>query len=456
MSTEPQLLAISPLDGRYAKKLHELVDIVSEYGLIKRRTYVEIQWFLLLGSGIVAEVGPFNDETVSYLNSIADSFSLNDAEAIKTIEQDINHDVKAVEIWLRQKISEKPELSQAIEFIHFGLTSEDINNLANALQVRDIKDAIIVPKSTALIDSLRVLRQATSDLAMLSHTHGQPASPTTLGKELRVFESRIKDGLVSLQTLPIKAKCNGATGNYNALSIAYPDVDWSKISAEFIESLGFQANPVTTQIEPHDWLAAFCNSVSLLNTIYTDLSRDIWSYISLGYFSLQVKADEVGSSTMPHKVNPIDFENAEANFGAANATLIWLASKLPISRLQRDLSDSSALRTLGEAFGHTLVALLSLQQGLSKISPNRDKITADLANEWAVLTEAVQTLMRKYGKPNAYELIKQATRGKSLTQSEYQSLIEQLDLPEEAKNTLRHLTPETYIGLATKLAKTDS
>lgn len=453
MSTEQQLLAISPLDGRYARKVEDLVDIVSEYGLMKRRVFVETQWFLMLSSGIVTEVGPINDDQKAFITSIADTFSVRDAEAVKTIEQDTNHDVKAVELWLRQKFSEKPELNHLLEFIHFGLTSEDVNNLADAMQVRDVRDTIIAPNSSTITDRLTSLINETSDIAMLSHTHGQPASPTTLGKELRVFEARIKQQAASLLSLPIKAKLNGATGNYSALAIAYPEIEWPKISNDFITSLGFQVSPVTTQIEPHDWLAAFCSNMSLQNTILTDLARDMWSYISLGYFTLLVKADEVGSSTMPHKVNPIDFENAEANFGAANAILTWLAAKLPISRLQRDLSDSSALRTLGEAFGHTLIAMQSLQQGLDKISPSRDKIAADLANEWSVLTEAVQTLMRKHGKENAYDLIKQATRGKSLDQSDYQHLVDRLDLPEDAKQILRDLTPQTYVGLAAKLAK---
>jgi adenylosuccinate lyase len=448
-----QLQAISPLDGRYADKTQALAPIFSEFGLIKRRLAIETAWLEVLCSGILPDVKAISKSDRSYLQAIAKDFSPNDALEIKTIEHTTNHDVKAVELWLRQKLAAQPVFRSHIELIHFGITSEDINNLASAMQIRDALGMVISPALAGIIIDLGSKAQRYAKVPMLARTHGQPATPTTLGKEMKVFEQRLKSSSDRLMAIAIYAKWNGATGNYNALQFAYPEVDWLKISRQFVESLGFTANLLTTQIEPHDWLAAFCNEVGLGGAIMTDLARDMWTYISLGYFRQSIKAGEVGSSTMPHKVNPIDFENAEANFGLAHALLDFLAAKLPISRLQRDLSDSSAQRALGEAFGHFLVGCQSLTKGLAGVSADTSKIAADLENQWAVLSEAVQTLMRRYQVQGAYEAIKNVSRGQSMSQADYQQLIDSLTLPETEKIRLRDLTPQTYLGLAAELAR---
>jgi adenylosuccinate lyase len=453
MAAQHHLLAITPLDGRYADKVHALADIVSEYGLIKRRVAVEAAWLAVLGSGMLPDVQPFDQLTFNYLKSLADAFTPEDAAEVKEIEKTTNHDVKSVEVWLRNKLQSHPNLGNVLELIHFGVTSEDINNIAYALQVQDTRDIVLKPAIEKIIQELDAKAEQYAPIPMLARTHGQPATPTTLGKELRVFTERLRQSLSRLESVSILAKFNGATGNFNALTAAYPDVDWIQASRQLIESFGFAVNEYTTQIEPHDWLAAFCNEAALANTIMTDLTRDMWLYISLGYFDQEVKTDEVGSSTMPHKVNPIDFENAEANFGVANAVLSFLAQKLPISRLQRDLSDSSALRTLGEAFGHTYIGLQSLQKGLTKIHANPQKIAKDLESEWSVLTEALQTVMRRYNVPNAYETIKATTRGKALSRDDYLSLVNSLDIPAPDKAFLQNLTPQTYIGQAVFLAQ---
>ncbi|MBI2009020.1 adenylosuccinate lyase [Candidatus Saccharibacteria bacterium] len=453
MGIQEQLLAVTPIDGRYANRVESLSPIVSEYGLIQRRVAVEAAWLDVLGSGVLPDMDPLSDAARDQLKEVVTDFRVNDAIEVKDIEKTTNHDVKAVEMWLRQKLSGDPELEKYLEFIHFGCTSEDISNLAYAMMVRDAKKLVIEPGINNVLEDLGDKSLAFANLPMLAHTHGQPATPTTLGKEMAVFYERIDRSKGRLGSIAILGKFNGATGNYNSVSVAYPEVDWPAVSQRFVESLGFEFNTTTTQIEPHDWLVALCNELGLNNQIMTDLSRDMWTYISMGYFKQQVKAGEVGSSTMPHKVNPIDFENAESNFGSANAILGNLAAKLPISRLQRDLSDSSTQRTIGEAFGHTVVAHSSLKRGLKKVDPNKDKIAEDLDSQWAVLTEAVQTVMRRYGVEGAYGIIKNASRGQEMTEADYQNLVNCLDIPDEAKATLQSLRPSTYIGRAPEIAK---
>lgn len=456
MGVQEQLLAVTPIDGRYANKVEPLSRIVSEFGLIQRRVAVETAWLEMLGSGILPDRQPLSDGSRFLLQNIAPKFSIDDALAVKKVEKETNHDVKAVEMWLRQKLGGVPGFDSYLELIHFGCTSEDINNLAYAMMVRDITDNVLITNIEDVIEQLDTMSLEYADIAMLARTHGQPATPTTLGKETRVFENRLSRSLQRLGDVSILGKFNGATGNYNAVSFAYPEVDWQEVSRKFVKSLGFEFNAVTTQIEPHDWIVAFCNELGLSNQIMTDLARDMWAYISLGYFRQQMKQGEVGSSTMPHKVNPIDFENAESNFGTANALLSSLALRLPISRMQRDLSDSSTQRTLGEAFGHTTVGHSSLKRGLGKVVVDQEKIAGDLENQFAVLTEAIQTVMRRYGIQGAYDIIKNASRGQELGWGNYRNLISELEdsgLPEEAAEELRRLRPSTYIGRAADIAR---
>jgi adenylosuccinate lyase len=453
MGIQEQLLAVTPIDGRYASRVEKLSPIVSEYGLIQRRVAVEAAWLDVLGNGTLPDMDPLSVGARDQLREIVTDFRVEDAIEVKDIEKTTNHDVKAVEVWLRQELAGQPELEKYLEFIHFGCTSEDISNLAYAMMVRDAKKLVIEPGINNVLEDLGDKSLDFADLPMLAHTHGQPATPTTLGKEMAVFYERIGRSKDRLGSIAILGKFSGATGNYNAVTVAYPEVDWPAVSQQFVESLGFEFNPTTTQIEPHDWLVAFCNELGLNNQIMTDLSRDMWTYISMGYFKQQVKAGEVGSSTMPHKVNPIDFENAESNFGSANAILSNLAAKLPISRLQRDLSDSSTQRTIGEAFGHTVVAHSSLKRGLGKVNPDEQRIAEDLDSQWAILTEAVQTVMRRYGVEGAYDIIKNAARGQELAEADYQNLVSGLDIPEEAKVTLQNLKPSTYIGKASEIAR---
>ncbi len=456
MGIQEQLLAVTPIDGRYASRVEKLSPIVSEYGLIQRRVAVEAAWLDVLGSGTLPDMDPLSDGAHDQLREVVTDFRVEDAIEVKDIEKTTNHDVKAVEVWLRQKLAGEPELEKYLEFIHFGCTSEDINNLAYAMMIRDVRDGVIVPGIDAIAEDLDSKATRYADIPMLGHTHGQPATPTTLGKEMRVFWDRIERSNGRLGSVAILGKFNGATGNYNAVSVAYPEVDWPAVSRRFVESLDFEFNPVTTQIEPHDWLVAFCSELGLNNQIMTDLSKDMWAYISMGYFKQQVKAGEVGSSTMPHKVNPIDFENAESNFGSANAILGNLALRLPIARLQRDLSDSSTQRTVGEAFGHTVIAHSSLKRGLGKVNPNEEKIAEDLNGEWTILTEAVQTVMRRYGIVGAYDIIKDATRGQTMKRSDYERLVNDIQnagLPGEGAAKLRNISPRTYIGQAAKIAR---
>ncbi|NII75402.1 adenylosuccinate lyase [Dyella sp. SG562] len=448
------LTALSPLDGRYASKAQALRPIFSEYGLMHRRVHVEIEWLLALAADPgIAELPAFSAAQVAQLKEIAAKFGVEDGERVKAIEATTNHDVKAIEYFIKERIGNDAALAQAKEFVHFACTSEDINNLSYALMLRDARQQVLLPAFDAVIAKLRELAHANAALPMLSRTHGQTASPSTLGKELANVVARLERQRAQLAAVAIPGKINGAVGNYNAHAIAYPELDWRAFSQRFVQGLGLDYNAYTTQIEPHDGVAEYCDAVRRANIILIDLARDVWGYISLGYFKQALKAGEVGSSTMPHKVNPIDFENAEGNFGLANALLGHFAEKLPISRWQRDLTDSTVLRALGTAFGHTLVALESLQKGLGKLNVNADRIASDLDAAWEVLAEAVQTVMRRYGLPEPYEQLKALTRGQGITKESMRAFIAGLDLPAEAKQRLMELTPGGYIGLAEPLAR---
>jgi len=448
------LTALSPLDGRYASKVGALRPIFSEFGLMHRRVQVEIAWLLALAAEpTIGELPAFNAAQAATLKAIADNFSEADGERIKAIEATTNHDVKAVEYFIKEKIGADAGLAQAKEFVHFACTSEDINNLSYALMLRDARRGVLLPQLDAVIATLRQMAHDHADVPLLSRTHGQTASPSTLGKEMANVAARLQRQRKQLAEVEVSGKINGAVGNYNAHVITYPDLDWRCFSQQFVEGLDLDYNAYTTQIEPHDNIAEYCDAVRRANTILIDLARDIWGYISLGYFRQTLKAGEVGSSTMPHKVNPIDFENAEGNFGLANALLGHFAEKLPISRWQRDLTDSTVLRALGTAFGHTLVALESLKKGLGKLNVNAERIGADLDASWEVLAEAVQTVMRRYGLPQPYEQLKALTRGHGITRESMREFIAGLDLPAEAKQRLLELTPGGYTGLAEELAR---
>jgi adenylosuccinate lyase len=448
------LTALSPLDGRYAAKVDALRPIFSEYGLMHRRVAVEIAWLIALSDEAgIAELPPFDTAARAHLRAIADDFSVTDAARIKQIEVTTNHDVKAVEYFLKERIGDDPALAQAKEFVHFACTSEDINNLSYALMLRDAREHVLLAEVDKVTARLRELAHAYAELPMLARTHGQTASPTTLGKELANVVARLQRQRAGLESIAISGKINGAVGNYNAHTIAYPDIDWRAFSRRFVESLGLEWQAYTTQIEPHDGVAEICDAQRRIDTILIDLARDVWGYVSLGYFKQKLKAGEVGSSTMPHKVNPIDFENAEGNFGVASALLEHFSHKLPISRWQRDLTDSTTLRALGEAFGHALIGFASLEKGLGKLEVNAERIASDLDHAWEVLAEAVQTVMRRYGLPNPYEQLKALTRGHGMTRESMRGFIAQLDLPADARQRLLELTPATYTGLAAELAR---
>ena len=448
------LTALSPLDGRYAGKVDPLRPIFSEYGLIRARVKVEVEWLLALAAEPgIPELAPFSAGAAARLRALADGFSVEHAARVKAIEATTNHDVKAVEYFLKEQLKDDAELGPALEFVHFACTSEDINNLSYALMLSQARQDVLLPKLDALIQTLRTMAHEHAALPMLSRTHGQTASPTTVGKELANVVARLQRQGEVLAGLPMPGKINGAVGNYNAHVAAYPDVDWPVFSRRFVESLDLDWQPYTTQIEPHDGVAELCDAAKRIDTIAIDLCRDIWGYISQGYFKQAVKAGEVGSSTMPHKVNPIDFENAEGNFGIASALFEHFAIKLPISRWQRDLTDSTVLRALGTAFGHMLIGFDALQRGLGKLSVNPERLAADLDASWEVLAEAVQTVMRRHGLPNPYEQLKALTRGHGITAESMRAFVESLELPEEAKQRLRDLTPGGYIGLADRLAK---
>ncbi|HZP66815.1 MAG TPA: adenylosuccinate lyase [Rudaea sp.] len=448
------LTALSPLDGRYAAKVAPLRPIFSEFGLMHRRVLVEVRWLLALADEeAIVETGQVSAAARAYLATLAETFSLQDAERIKAIEATTNHDVKAVEYFIKERIAGHDELARAKEFVHFACTSEDINNLAYALMLRDARDGVLLPALDRTLATLRQLAHALAGQPMLSRTHGQTASPTTLGKEIANVVARLARQRASIGAVNIPGKINGAVGNYNAHVVAYPEVDWPALSRRFVESLGLEWNPYTTQIEPHDGIAEICDAVRRANTILIDLCRDVWGYISLGYFRQALKPGEVGSSTMPHKVNPIDFENAEGNFGVANALFAHFAEKLPISRWQRDLTDSTVLRALGTAFGHTEVALDALLRGLGKLSTDPARLAGDLDASWEVLAEAVQTVMRRYGLPEPYEQLKALTRGQGITRESMRAFIAGLDLPDTAKQRLLAMTPQDYTGLAARLAR---
>ena len=446
--------AISPLDGRYAAKIDPLREIFSEYGLIERRLYVEVRWLQKLSSTPkIVEVESFDQAATDHLQAIIDAFDLDAAHAIKAIERTTNHDVKAIEYFLKDSLQTNAVLKQASEFVHFACTSEDINNLSHALMLRD-GIPVIAQEMRAIIDAIDALATQYSDLSMLSRTHGQTASPTTLGKEMANVSARLRRQLAGVESITPLGKFNGAVGNFNAHLSAYPDINWPQLSQEFVESLGLEWNPMTTQIEPHDYMAELFQAICRFNTILIDFDRDIWSYISLGYFKQRTIEGEIGSSTMPHKVNPIDFENSEGNLGLANAVLAHLSEKLPMSRWQRDLTDSTVLRNMGVGFGYSLLAYTATLKGISKLQVNPARLAEDLDNSWEVLAEPIQTVMRRYGIPEPYEKLKALTRGQAITRDTLHAFIKTLDLPKETKTQLLALTPANYVGLAQKLTET--
>ena len=448
------LNALSPLDGRYASKLDGLRPWLSESAFMKQRVFVEIHWLLALGSAGLADVPAISKADADFLLSLANAFTDADAQRIKEIEAVTNHDVKAVEYFLKEKVSGRPDLLKASEFIHFACTSEDINNTAHGLMLRGARDTVLLPQLRKIHAALTELALANASVPMLSRTHGQPASPTTLGKEIANIAKRLERAIAAIAAVPLLGKMNGAVGNYNAHLSAYPDFDWEKFAREVVEQrLGLQFNPYTIQIEPHDGMAELFDAIARANTILLDMDRDFWAYISLGYFKQRTKAGEIGSSTMPHKVNPIDFENSEGNLGVANALLRHLAEKLPLSRWQRDLTDSTVLRNLGPAFGHSVLAYDSAMRGIGKLEVNTAAIAADLDACWEVLAEPVQTVMRRYGIENPYEQLKELTRGKGINQADLQAFIRGLAIPEDAKARLLEMTPSSYLGKAVELAQ---
>jgi adenylosuccinate lyase len=448
------LSALSPLDGRYASKTDKLRPILSEAGFMHHRVMVEIAWLQALAQAGFAEIKPFSVEASAHLDGIAAGFDEADAARIKEIEAVTNHDVKAVEYWLKEQVKDVPELVLASEFIHFGCTSEDINNTSHGMMLKAARDTVMLPALQGIIAKLTEIAHTNAALPMLSRTHGQTASPTTLGKEFANVVARLQRAAKRIADVEILGKMNGAVGNYNAHLSAYPGFDWPAFSKDVIESrLGLTFNPYTIQIEPHDYMAEMFDAIARANTILLDLNRDIWTYVSLGYFKQKLKAGEIGSSTMPHKVNPIDFENSEGNLGLANAVLRHMAEKLPVSRMQRDLTDSTVLRNIGVAFGYTLLAYDSCLRGLNKLEVNAAKLESDLDANWEVLAEPVQTVMRRYGIENPYEQLKELTRGKGITKEALREFIGTLAVPQEAKDLMLAMTPANYTGLAAELAK---
>ncbi|HET7175778.1 MAG TPA: adenylosuccinate lyase [Gammaproteobacteria bacterium] len=448
------LTALSPLDGRYAGKTETLRQLFSEYGLMRQRVRVEIAWFMALAEeAAIAEVPPLSDDAAAFLAGLATGFDLKAAERIKEIESTTNHDMKAVEYYLKERMSELPAFKKVSEFVHFGCTSEDINNLSYGLMLQEGREQLLLPIIDRMIERLRALAHRYADHAMLSRTHGQPASPTTLGKELANIVFRLRRQRAQLKAVEILGKMNGAVGNFNAHLAAYPDVDWQALSRGTVESLGLTWSPYTIQIEPHDYMAEYFDALARFNTVLLDASRDIWGYISIGYFKQKPVAGEVGSSTMPHKVNPIDFENAEGNLGVANALLRHFAEKLPVSRWQRDLTDSTVQRNIGVGVGHSVLAYESFLKGLSKLEADAERMQSDLDANWEVLAEAVQTVMRRHGVDEPYEKLKALTRGRRVDGEAMRKFIKELEIPNDAKARLLSLTPQSYTGLAAKLAK---
>jgi adenylosuccinate lyase len=447
------LTSISPIDGRYGDKTGPLKSIFSEFGLIKYRVLVEVRWLQAISmNSQISEVPEFSPESNAVLSSITNNFSLEDAKAIKEIEKTTNHDVKAVEYFLKEKVSAVPELHNASEFIHFACTSEDINNLSHALMLEDGREVLLSEMKKAL-NLISDLAKDNADIAMLSRTHGQTASPTTIGKEMANFSYRLMRQIEQLNNVQIMGKFNGAVGNFNAHLSAYPEIDWPHVSKDFIESLGINYSPYSSQIESHDYIAEYFHALNRFNTIMIDFCRDVWGYISLGYFTQKTIEGEIGSSTMPHKVNPIDFENAEGNLGLAIAIGEHFATKLPVSRWQRDLSDSTVLRNLGVGCAHSLISYASITKGILKLEVNESKLMADLNEAWEVLAEPIQTVMRRYGVENPYEKLKSLTRGKTIDAKILADFISSLEIPQEAKEELLKLTPSNYIGEAIKLAR---
>ncbi len=453
MPNDP-LTALSPLDGRYSASMDPLRPFFSEFGLIRFRIRVEIEWLkLLAGTPQIAEIPPFSPSTLERLDALVHEFSVEDAHQIKVLERRTNHDVKALEYWLRDCLADNVEVMACVEFIHFGCTSEDINNLSHGLMLTQARSQVLMPALDALMQRLRQLAHDLASQPMLSRTHGQTATPTTVGKEIANVVARLERQKKTLDNLSMPGKFNGAVGNYNAHLAAYPEVDWPMLSRRFVESLGLEFNPYTTQIEPHDGIAEYLHALCRINTILIDLDRDLWGYISLGYFRQKLKAGEVGSSTMPHKVNPIDFENSEGNLGVSNALMEHMAGKLPISRWQRDLTDSTVLRNLGVAVGHALLGWQSCLRGLNKLEADPLRLSVDRERSWEVLAEPIQTLMRKHGVANAYDRLKELTRGKAIDAPLLREFIQTLPLPEEEKQRLLEMTPASYTGLAELLAR---
>lgn len=448
------LTAISPVDGRYGSKVSALQPIFSEFGLIKHRVQVEVRWLQALAAQEkIKEVPALGEHANNILNAIIEKFNEEDANRVKNIERTTNHDVKAVEYFLKEKIAGNQELEAISEFIHFACTSEDINNLSHALMLREGRGQVLLPQMDDVINAIKAMAHEYADIPMLSRTHGQPASPTTLGKEMANVVYRLQHQRNQVASVLILGKINGAVGNYNAHMVAYPELDWQEFAQSFVESLGITWNPYTIQIEPHDYMAELFDATARFNTILIDFCRDIWSYISIGQFKQKTIAGEVGSSTMPHKVNPIDFENGEGNLGIANALFSHLTAKLPISRWQRDLTDSTVLRNLGVGLAHTSIALQSILRGISKLEVNSDNLAADLDSNWEVLAEPIQTVMRRYGIEKPYEKLKELTRGHRINQTDLEKFIDGLELPDEVKSSLKKLTPSNYIGNATEQAK---
>ena len=449
------LTALSPLDGRYHDKIAALRPYFSEFGLIRYRVLIEVEWLKALSAEpAIAEIAPFSAATIKQLNELNTNFSEANAEQIKSIEKRTNHDVKAVEYWLREKLSANPETAKVLEFIHFACTSEDINNLSHALMLKAGRNELMLPALDVLIKRLHKLAHQLADLALLCRTHGQTATPSTLGKEMANVVHRLQRARERLETVEILGKFNGAVGNYNAHLAAYPNVDWEALAQSFVTAQGVVFNPYTIQVEPHDYMAELFDAYARINTILIDLNRDIWGYISLGYFKQKVVAGEVGSSTMPHKVNPIDFENSEGNLGLANAVLRHFSEKLPVSRWQRDLTDSTVLRNMGVALGYTLLAYESCLKGLNKLEANPQRLAEDLDNSWEVLAEPIQTVMRRYNIENSYDKLKDLTRGKGgINRDSLRAFIQTLNIPAAEKKRLCELTPENYIGKASALAK---
>ena len=446
------LTAISPVDGRYAGRVAELRELFSEYALIKHRVIVEIRWLQhLANTAGISEVPAFSKQTHASLDELISKFSVEDAQRVKNIERTTNHDVKAVEYFLKEKTAGNSEIAKVNEFWHFACTSEDINNLSHALMLMTARNQVLLPLMDEVIESIERIAVDNAAVPMLARTHGQPASPTTVGKEFANVAYRLARQRDQLKAVPMLGKINGAVGNYNAHTAAYPDIDWPTLAHEFVTSLGLSFNPMTIQIEPHDYMAEFFHCLMRFNNIVLDLDRDIWSYIAFGYFKQKTVAGEVGSSTMPHKVNPIDFENSEGNLGIANALFDHLATKLPISRMQRDLTDSTVLRNLGVGVAHTLIAFHSTLKGLGKLEVNHERLLADLDDNWEVLAEPIQTVMRRYGVAEPYEKLKALTRGQRISKESLQQFIETLEIPAEEKLRLQQLTPAGYIGLAATL-----